>query len=159
MYRINSNAVHIIPYLTLFRAIKQKATSQTQPYTWTFLHLKDPKHKCFFGLDFHIYITTILICICVYNHIEFVQILSKTSNKISYNHKKTKRKLRNNSPRKEEGSLATLLKRGYPSKKGDEQQRLDTISTPVTRRSPRDGCGGTYRQVAPSAPCTSRRAG
>ena len=90
MYRINSNAVHIIPHLTLFRAIKQKATSQTQPHAWTFFHFKKPKHKCFFVLDFHTDTTTILICICAYNHIEFVQILSKASNKISYNHTRQK---------------------------------------------------------------------
>lgn len=48
MYRINSNAVHIITYLTLFRAFKQKATSQTQSHAWTFFHLKEPKHKYFF---------------------------------------------------------------------------------------------------------------
>lgn len=33
-----------------------------------------------------------------------------------------------------------------------------TPSARAKRRSPRDGCGGTCRQAAPSAPCTSRRA-
>ncbi len=110
MYRINSNAVHIIPYLTLFRAIKQKATNQTQPYTWTFLHLKEPKHKYFFSLDFHTDITTILICICVYNHIEFVQILSKTSNKISYNHTRQKESCET-TPREKRKTVSQLYKK------------------------------------------------